>query len=178
MDSRGNRTQLEFSIPARGLIGLSSRVLTATAGEGIMHHSLEGYGPHRGEVPGRGNGVMIATETGQVTAFALGQLADRGVMFVRPGDKVYEGQIVGEHCRDKDIPVNVVRRKNLTNIRSANKDATVTLKSPRAITLEGALEYVESGELVELTPQHVRLRKLHLKENDRRRAARRAPAGA
>jgi GTP-binding protein len=177
MRSLADRTQLEFTVPARGLIGLRSRVLTATAGEAVMNHRFETYGPYRGDIPGRGLGVMIATESGAVTAYALGQLADRGVMFVEPGQEVYEGQIVGEHCRDKDIPVNVVRRKNLTNMRAASKDATVTLKAARRITLEGALEYVAAGELVEVTPSAVRLRKLHLTDNDRRRAARRKGAG-
>ncbi|MBN1941778.1 MAG: translational GTPase TypA [Phycisphaerae bacterium] len=172
MESNGPRVQLEFTIPARGLIGLRSRMLTATAGEVVMHHRFECFGPHRGEIAGRANGVMVATETGQVTAYALEQLAGRGVMFVQPGLDVYEGQIVGEHCRDNDLPVNAVRKKNLTNIRSSTKEATVTLKAPRPITLEGALEYVEHDEYVEITPKNVRLRKMHLKETARRQAAR------
>ena len=172
------RTQLEFTIPARGLIDLRSRMLTATAGEVVMHHRFESYGPYRGAIGGRANGVMIATESGEVTAYALDQLADRGVMFVEPGEGVYEGQVVGEHCKDSDVPVNVVRRKNLTNVRSSTKDSTVTLKAHRRITLESALEYIELDELVEVTPGHVRLRKVHLTENDRRRAARRVAARA
>ena len=176
METVETRTQLEFTIPARGLIGLRSRVLTATAGEVVMHHRFESFGPDRGEIGKRANGVMIAIASGPVTAYALGQLADRGVMFVEPGDEVYDGQIVGEHCKDNDIPVNVVRRKNLTNVRSATKDATVTLKAPQRVPLEKALEYIELDELVEVTPGHVRLRKVHLNENDRKRAARRAVA--
>jgi len=172
MNTSQSRTQIEFSIPARGLIGLRSRMLTATAGEVIMHHRFETYGPHRGEIGGRANGVMVATQSGPVTTYALRQLAARGVMFVGPDDNVYEGQIVGEHCRDKDIPVNVVRRKTMTNVRASTKEATVVLKAPRRITLEGALEYIELGEMVEVTPEHIRLRKAHLKENDRKRAAR------
>jgi len=172
MDAAGSRTQLEFLIPARGLIGLRSRLLTATGGEVVMHHRFDSYGPWRGEMAGRGNGVMIATEGGPVTAYALDQLGDRGVMFVVPGEPVYAGQIVGEHCRDDDITVNVVRRKNLTNVRSSTKDATVTLKAPRRLSLENALEYIEQDELVEVTPTCVRLRKMHLSENDRKRAAR------
>ncbi|MBS3820529.1 MAG: translational GTPase TypA [Planctomycetes bacterium] len=172
MDTRGRRTVLEFLIPARGLIGLRSRLLTATAGEAIMHHRFDHYGAERGPIGGRLNGAMIATETGQVTAYALEQLADRGVMFVTPGDAVYEGQVVGEHCKDSDIPVNVVKGKKLTNIRSSTKEATVTLKAPRQLTLEGALEYIEPDELVELTPSAVRIRKRHLKEADRKRASR------
>jgi len=178
MDTSGPRSELEFTIPSRGLIGLRSRMLTATAGEAVMHHRFESYGPHRGEVPHRTNGVMIATESGAVTGFALEQLADRGTMFVQPGDAVYAGQVVGEHCKDKDIPVNVVRKKNLTNMRSSTKEATVTLKAPRAITLESALEYIDLDELVELTPNSIRLRKLHLTENARKRAARGTTVGA
>ena len=100
-------------------------MLTATEGEAIMHHRFHEYGPYRGDIPGRANGVMVATDTGQVTAYALDQLADRGMMFVEPGDQVYEGQIVGEHCKDDDIPVNIARAKRLTNIRSSTKEATV-----------------------------------------------------
>jgi GTP-binding protein len=177
MGAAGARTQLEFMIPARGLIGLRNRVLTATAGTAIMHHRFESYGPHRGEIAGRTNGVMIASEAGQVTTYALEQLSDRGMMFVQPGEEVYEGQVVGEHCRDNDIPVNVSRRKALTNMRSSTKEATVTLKAHRPMTLENALEYVEMDELVEITPSSVRIRKMHLKENDRKRASRRATAG-
>lgn len=173
MDTRGGRTVLEFSVPARGLIGLRSRLLTATAGEAIMHHRFDHYGPERGTIGGRQNGAMIATETGQVTSYALEQLADRGAMFVTPGDAVYEGQVVGEHCKDSDIPVNVVKGKKLTNIRSSTKEATVTLKAARQLSLEGALEYIEPDELVELTPTAVRLRKRYLKEADRKRAGRR-----
>ena len=172
METSGARAQLEFIIPARGLIGLRSRMLTATAGEVVMHHRFESYGPYRGNIGGRTNGMMIATEPGMVTGHAMEQLSERGIMFVSPGDEVYEGQIVGEHCKDNDLPVNAVRRKNLTNMRSANKDATVTLKTARQITLEGALEYIESDEYVEVTPNYIRLRKTHLKENDRKRAGR------
>ena len=176
MKTHTGRTQLEFLIPARGLIGLRSRILTATAGEMIMHHRFKEYGSYRGEMGRRMNGVMIATEAGRVTAYALEQLADRGIMFVVPGDQVYAGQVVGENAKDKDLPVNVVRRKNLTNVRSSTKDATVTLKAPRQITLEYALEYIETDERVEITPANVRLRKIHLTEHGRKRAARRAGA--
>jgi GTP-binding protein len=172
LDTRGLRTHMEFSIPARGLIGLRSRMLTATQGEAIMHHRFQAYGSFRGKIARRANGVMVAMESGQVTAYALEHLADRGVMFVEPGEPVYEGQIVGEHCKDNDITVNVVRRKILNNIRSSTKEATVTLKTPRKLILEEALEYIERDELVELTPQSVRLRKYWLHEADRRRHAR------
>ena len=172
MDTRGNRSMLEFMVPSRGLIGLRSRLLTATMGEAIMHHRFEKYDRYRGAIPHRTNGAMIATDTGTVTGYALDQLAARGMMFVRPGDAVYEGQVIGEHCKDTDIPVNIVRAKKLTNMRAASKDATVVLKAPRQFTLEGALEYVEADELVELTPQSIRLRKRYLKEADRKRNVR------
>lgn len=172
LNTRGPRTHMEFSIPARGLIGLRSRMLTATQGEAIMHHRFQAYGSFRGKIARRANGVMVAMESGQVTAYALEHLADRGIMFVEPGEPVYEGQIVGEHCKDNDITVNVVRRKILNNIRSSTKEATVTLKTPRKLILEEALEYIEQDELVELTPQSVRLRKYWLHEADRRRHAR------
>jgi len=170
----GSRMQLEFRAPARGLIGLRSRLLNATAGQAILHHRFESYGEYRGPVPQRANGVMIATQTGRVTAHALEQLSDRGVMFVVPGDQIYEGQIVGEHCKDNDIPVNATRLKKLTNVRQSNKEATVVLKAPRLLSLEGALEYVEHDELVEITPKAIRLRKRHLREADRRRSSRQA----
>jgi GTP-binding protein len=173
MDPRDTRTHMEFSIPARGLIGIRSRLLTATQGEAVMHHRFHTYDLFRGQIAKRSNGVMIATETGQVTAYALDQLADRGIMFVAPGEDVYEGQVVGEHCKEGDIPVNVVRRKALTNVRSSTKEATVTLKVARKLSLEAALEYIEHDELVELTPQSIRLRKRWLQEADRRRLARR-----
>jgi GTP-binding protein len=176
MDTHDTRTHLEFTIPARGLIGLRSRLLTATQGEAVMHHRFHTYDLFRGQISQRANGVMIATETGQVTAYALDQLADRGIMFVAPGEAVYEGQVVGEHCKEGDIPVNVVRRKALTNVRSSTKEATVMLKVPRKLTLEAALEYIEHDELVELTPQSIRLRKRWLREADRRRLSRRLAA--
>jgi GTP-binding protein len=176
MNPQGSRTHMEFEIPARGLIGLRSRLLTATQGEAIMHHRFQRYGDFRGEILGRSNGVMISTQAGQVTSYALGQLADRGTMFVEPGDHVYEGQIVGEHCKEGDIVVNVVRQKQMTNMRSSTKDQTVTLKTARKLALEPALEYVEDDELVEITPGWIRLRKRLLTDIDRRRHARKPAA--
>ena len=177
METRNKHTYMEFTIPARGLIGLRSRMLTATQGEAIMHHTFEEYAPHRGDIPGRSNGVMVATDTGQITAYALDQLADRGVMFVEPGDQVYEGQIVGEHCKDNDIPVNAVKMKRLSNMRASGKDVTVVLRAARKMSLENALEYIEADELVELTPKGIRIRKRSLTEAARRRDTRRL-AGA
>jgi GTP-binding protein len=173
VDTRGNLAHLEFIIPARGLIGMRTRMLNATGGEAIMHHTVARYDKARGAIPRRATGVMVAIETGSVTAYALDQLADRGMMFVVPGDRVYEGQVVGEHCKDDDICVNVVRQKKLTNMRASTKDFTVVLKAARQMTLEAALEYIEDDELVEITPQSIRLRKRYLSESDRRRNARR-----
>lgn len=175
MESRGVETShMVFEITSRSLIGLRSRILTATAGEAIMHHRFDRYVPDSGDRLGRTNGVMIATETAQVTAHAVENLHDRGVLFVAPGDKVYSGQIVGEHNRDNDINVNITREKQLSNVRNANKEATVTLKAPRKITLESALEYSEDDELVEITPGAVRIRKRILTEGERKRAERQA----
>jgi GTP-binding protein len=178
MGTAGKRSQLEFTIPARGLIGLRSRLLTATAGEVVMNHRFASYGPYRGDIAGRANGVMVATETGLVTSYALEQLGERGMMFVEATEPVYQGQVVGEHCKDNDIPVNVVRRKSLNNIRSSTKEATVTLKAPRRITLEGALEYIEPDEIVEITPTSIRLLNIPHTQNDRKRASRAAAAQA
>jgi GTP-binding protein len=172
MESRGESSHLEFTIPARGLIGLRNRLLTATNGTAITHHSFYEYEYLRGSIPGRSNGVLISMETGQVTAYALEGLSDRGVMFVSPGDQVYKGQIVGEHNRDNDLEVNACRAKKMTNIRAAGADKTVVLKAPRELTLEIALEFIEDDELLEVTPDAIRLRKRLLSEQDRRRAAR------
>ena len=176
MEPRGNRTHLEYIVPARGLIGLAGRMMTATHGEALMHHRYHRYGEYRGPIGGRSLGVMLATEKGQVTAYALDQLADRGTMFVKPGDQVYMGQVVGEHCKPNDIICNVVRTKKLTNVRSSTKDATVVLKAPRRLTLEAALEYIENDERVEITPKSIRIRKIHLVESDRRRYAKQTAA--
>jgi GTP-binding protein len=139
-----------------------------------MHHRFFEYGDFRGEIPGRTSGVMVAAGMGQVSAYALDQLADRGTPFVEPGDAVYEGQIVGEHCKDTDLGVNIIRQKKLTNVRASTKDTTIVLKPAWRPELEAALEYIESDELVELTPQSIRLRKRFLKEADRRRAMKKA----
>ncbi|MBN1510259.1 MAG: translational GTPase TypA [Sedimentisphaerales bacterium] len=163
---------MEFMIPSRGLFGLNARILTATQGRAVMHHTFERYEPMRGSIPERQAGVMIATDMGIVTAYALDALYDRGVFFVRPGDEVYEGQVVGECAKDKDIPVNVAKAKQLTNIRAAGKDDAARVRPPRIMSLEVSLEYIQQDELVEICPRSVRIRKRLLKEGDRRRAAR------
>jgi GTP-binding protein len=172
LDGQGAMTHLEFTIPARGLIGLGTRLMNATAGQAIVHHNFFDYQPVRGAIPSRANGVMVSTETGRATAYALDNLQERGILFVNAGEQVYEGQVVGEHCRDNDLPVNVCREKKLTNIRAAGSDKAILLRPPRQLTLELALEYIEDDELVEVTPKAIRLRKMYLKENDRKRFAR------
>ncbi|GIW87984.1 MAG: GTP-binding protein [Isosphaeraceae bacterium] len=172
MDVKGALAHLEFVIPARGLIGLRSRLLSATQGEAIMHHNFHGYQPFRGEIPRRPNGVMVSNVRGQAVAYALDGLQERATMFVVPGDEVYEGMIVGENARENDLVVNPTKEKKLTNIRAAGSDKNILLKPPRQLTLEYALEYIEDDELVEITPTRIRLRKKLLKEEDRKRAER------
>jgi GTP-binding protein len=163
---------MEFFIPSRGLFGLNARMMNATQGRAIMHHTFERYELMRGAIPQRKAGVMIATTTGQVTAYALDALYDRGIFFVEPGEKVYEGQVVGEHCKEKDIPVNVVKSKQLTNVRAAGKDDAARVRPARKMSLEAAMEYLQEDELVEICPNSIRIRKRLLKETDRRRHAR------
>ncbi len=163
---------IEFTIPSRGLFGLHTRLLNATQGRAVMYHTFERYEPMRGNIPQRQAGVMIATDTGQVTAYALDALYDRGQFFVEPGEQVYQGQVVGEHCKEKDIPVNVVRLKQMTNIRSAGKDDAARIRPARKMSLELALEYIQDDELVEVCPKSIRIRKYFLTEADRRRSKR------
>src|SRR5207253_1902290 len=170
MDNRAGQVHLEFTIPARGLIGLRTRMLTATQGLAIMHHNFHEYAPVRGEVPGRGNGVMISNTVGTVNAFALNNLQERGSMFVSPGEPVYEGQIVAENARDNDMVVNPTTAKQLTNMRTTSRDENIILKPARKMTLEQALEYIEEDELVEATPGSIRLRKAMLNETERKKA--------
>ncbi len=176
MDTKGEYSHMEFTVPARGLIGLRNRLLTGTNGTAICHHNFYEYEYLRGSIPGRSNGVLIASDPGPVTPYALDALSDRGIFFVKATDPVYVGQIVGEHCRENDIEVNVARLKKLTNMRAASADKTVVLRPPRELTLEIALEFIEDDELVEATPDAIRLRKRILTEADRRRADRSARA--
>ena len=163
---------MEFMIPSRGLFGLHAKMLNATSGRAVMHHTFEKYEPMRGAIPQRKAGVMIATTTGWVTAYALDALYDRGIFFVEPGEQVYEGQVVGEHCKEKDIPVNVVRGKQLTNVRASGKDDAAKVRPARKMSLEATMEYIQDDELVEICPNSIRTRKRLLKETDRRRQKR------
>ena len=162
--------RLLYTIPSRGLIGFTTDFMTMTKGYGIINHTFKEYRPFETvDIGERSLGVLVSMENGKSTAYALGQLEDRGVMFIEPGEDIYEGMIVGEHTRDNDLAVNVVKGKNLTNTRSAGKDHTVVLKRPRPITLEYALDYINSDELVEVTPNHIRLRKKILNTNERKK---------
>jgi GTP-binding protein len=175
MDSKSGAddfVHMEFLIPSRGLFGLHARMLNATQGRAIMHHTFEKYGPMRGSIPQRQAGVMVATETGQATAYAMDALYDRGFFFVSTTDKVYEGQVVGEHCKDNDCPVNVAKAKSQTNVRSSGKDESARVRPPRIMSLEASLEYIQEDELVEICPKSIRIRKRMLKEGDRRKVAR------
>ena len=171
MDVKGEYAHLEFVIPARGLLGLRTRLLSATQGEAMMHHVFREYQPFKGEIPRRMNGVMVSMAAGQVNAYALDNLQQRGVMFVKPGDPVYEGMIVAENARNEDMMVNPIKEKKLTNMRASGSDKNILLKPPRLLTLELALEYIEDDEMVEVTPSSIRLRKKFLTEDARRRAS-------
>ncbi|CAN5915275.1 translational GTPase TypA [soil metagenome] len=172
MDFKGSYAHLEFTIPARGLLGLRTRLLSGTQGEAIIHHNFHEFRPKRGDIPRRANGVMVSNGRGQAIAYALDGLQQRGTMFVRPGDDVYEGMIIAENARDNDLVVNPTKEKKLTNMRASGSDKNILLKPPRLMTLELALEYIESDELVEVTPSKIRLRKKALKEEDRKRSDR------
>ena len=174
--SGGHRLRLVFYAPTRGLIGYQGELLTDTRGTAIMNRIFHEYAPHKGEVQGRRNGVLISTDAGEAVAFALWNLEDRGPMMIEPGWKVYKGMIVGEHTRDNDLEVNVLKGKKLTNIRTTSKDEAVRLTPPIKMTLEKALAYIQDDELVEVTPKSIRLRKKLLDANDRKK--RRAPQGS
>jgi len=171
-DGRG-RVRLDYLVPARGLIGVRTTFLSATQGTGLMYHVFDHYAPlKRGEFGQRTNGVMIANGSGKALGYALFNLQERGSMFIAPGDEIYEGMIVGEHARGNDLTVNPLKAKQLTNIRAAGSDENILLTPPIRLTLEQALEFIDDDELVEITPHHLRLRKKHLQEGQRKRAAR------
>src|SRR5512142_886260 len=173
MESDGQgRTRLEYHIPARGLIGFQSDFMTMTRGTGLIGHVFDDYGPVKADLPGRHNGVLISQEDGEAVAYALWNLEDRGRMFVSPGDKLYEGMIIGIHSRDNDLIVNPIKGKKLTNVRASGKDEAVTLTPPIQLTLESAIEFIEDDELVEVTPKSIRIRKRFRSGHERKRAAR------
>jgi GTP-binding protein len=171
MEPKGDWQHLEFSIPARGLIGLRNLVLTATAGEAVMNHRFEEYKPYKGEIQGRQNGSLISMEMGECTAYSIDKLQDRGFFFVDPGEELYTGQVIGEHNRPNDLVVNVQKGKKLTNMRASGSDDNVKIAPAVKLSLEEALEYIQKDEYVEVTPKTFRLRKIYLDENERKRYA-------
>ena len=174
--SGGGRVRLIFHAPTRGLIGYQGELLTDTRGTGIINRLFHGYAPHKGLIQGRRNGVLISTDQGEAVAYALWNLEDRGPMMIEPGARVYQGMIVGEHTRGNDLEVNVLKGKKLTNIRTTSKDEAVRLTPPIRMVLEKALSYIEEDELVEVTPESIRLRKRHLDPNERKKAVRQREA--
>ena len=170
--STAGKTRLLFLAPSRGLIGFQGKFLTETRGTGVLNRVFHSYAPYKGDITGRRNGALISTETGQAVAYALFNLQDRGVMFVNPQDKVYEGMVVGEHNRDNDLGVNVLKGKKLTNVRASGSDDAILLVPPRRLSLEDMMAYINSDELVEVTPGSLRLRKRYLNPHERKRAAR------
>ncbi|MBN8827748.1 MAG: translational GTPase TypA [Sphingobacteriia bacterium] len=175
--SGGGKTRIIFHVPARGLIGYQSEFLTDTRGTGIMNRLFHGYAPHKGEITGRRNGVLISTESGQIVAYAIWNLEDRGIMFVNPQEKVYVGMIIGQHNRDNDLEVNPVKSKQLTNFRTTSKDEAIRLTPPKILTLEEAISYIEDDELVEVTPKSIRIRKAILDPNERKKLSRQKASG-
>ncbi|MBW6463738.1 MAG: translational GTPase TypA [Firmicutes bacterium] len=173
MPAGENNVKLEFLIPARGLIGFRSELLTDTRGEGIMHHLFSHYGPWKGELPGRRRGVLVAFESGEATPYGIHNVEDRGMFFINPNTQVYAGMIVGEHTRENDLDVNVCKKKHLTNIRSSSADDAIRLAPAVLYTLERAMEYIEDDELVEVTPSEIRMRKKILDRNKRERSVKR-----
>jgi GTP-binding protein len=173
MSVNGNgRARLEYRVPARGLIGFQGEFMTLTRGTGLISHIFDGFAPVKGDIPDRHNGVLVSNENGEAVAYALFNLQERGRLFVSPGEKLYEGMIIGIHSRDNDLVVNPIKTKKLTNIRAAGKDDAILLTPPIQLTLEYAVEFIADDELVEVTPTSIRIRKRFLKETDRKRASR------
>jgi GTP-binding protein len=172
-DARG-RVRLDYRIPARGLIGFQGEFMNITRGTGLMSHVFDSYSPMKGDIPERRNGVLVSQEDGEAVAYALWKLQERGRMFVSPGDRLYEGMVIGIHSRDNDLVVNPIKGKQLTNIRASGKDEAIALTPPIALTLEYAVEFIADDELVEVTPKTIRIRKRFLKEHERKKAAREA----
>jgi GTP-binding protein len=174
METQNDRLNIEFTIPSRGIIGLRNNVLTGTAGEAIMAHRFLEYQPWKGDIERRTNGSLIAMESGTAFAYAIDKLQDRGKFFIFPQEEVYAGQVVGENAKENDIVVNVTKSKKLTNMRASGADDKARIIPPIIFSLEEALEYIKEDEYVEVTPNHLRLRKIILDENERKRAARQA----
>jgi GTP-binding protein len=170
--SGNGRTRLTFLVPSRGLIGYQGEFLTDSRGTGIINRLFHSYAPHKGPISGRRNGILISTDKGEAVAYAIFNLQDRGIMFIKPQDKVYCGMIVGQHSRDNDLEINVLKGKQLTNVRAAGSDEAIKLTPPKIMTLEEMIAYINDDELVEVTPKSMRLRKKFLDRNERKRAGR------
>jgi GTP-binding protein len=170
MEPRGDRILLDFDIPTRGLMGLRSNLLTATQGEAIMAHRYKEYQPFKGEIDSRTNGSLVSLETGEAIAYSMHKLLDRGKFFVEPGEEIYCGEVVGEHTRERDLNINICKTKKLTNVRAAGSDEKIILPPAIKMSLEEMLEYIREDELVEVTPHHMRIRKIMLSPSDRKRA--------
>jgi GTP-binding protein len=169
MEPKGDLQHLEFNIPSRGLIGLRNNILTATAGEAVMNHRFRDYEPYKGPIPGRISGSLISLETGEGTAYTIDKLQDRGTFFVDPGEEVYMGQVIGEHTRENDLVINILKGKKLTNMRASGTDENVKIAPKKQFSLEECLEYIQKDEYVEVTPKAIRMRKIYLDENERKR---------
>ncbi len=169
MEPKGDYQHLEFNIPSRGIIGLRNQMMTATAGEAIMAHRFDKYLPYKGNIPGRIAGVLIAMERGVGTAYSIDKLQDRGRFFVEPGEELYAGMIIGEHIRPDDLVINIAKAKQLTNMRASGSDTAVAIAPKIVFSLEEALEYIQEDEYVEVTPKSIRMRKIILDENERKR---------
>jgi GTP-binding protein len=176
--SGGGKTRIIFHVPSRGLIGYQSQFLTDTRGTGMINRIFHDYAPYKGDIEGRRNGALISTDTGEAVAYGIWNLQDRGVMFINPGDKIYGGMIVGEHSRDNDLEINVLKNKQLTNIRTTSKDEAIRLVPPIKMTLEQMISYIQDDELLEVTPKNLRLRKAELDSNERKKASRAAKKSA
>jgi GTP-binding protein len=174
--SGGGRTRMVLHVPTRGLLGYQSELLSDTRGTGVMNKLFHAYGPYKGDIAARRTGVLISNGTGEAVAYAIFNLQDRGPFMIKPQDRVYEGMIVGEHTRDNDLEVNVLKGKKLTNVRAAGKDDAVLLTPPMRLTLEKAMSYITDDELVEVTPDSIRLRKRWLDPNERKRQERKRQA--
>ena len=162
MEPKGDLQHLEFDIPSRGIIGLRNNMLTATAGEAIMNHRFRDFEPMKGDIPSRSKGSLVSMEQGQVLAYAVDRLQDRGRFFVEPGEQIYKGQVVGEHTRDNDLPVNLIKGKKLTNVRASGTDDAAKIAPKIQFSLEESMEYIADDEYLEITPKSLRLRKVKM----------------
>jgi GTP-binding protein len=178
MHAAGDNVRVEFRVPSRGLIGFRNELMTQTRGTGIVHQNVAGYEPFKGELPERSRGALVAMEAGEAVAYALFRLQDRGAFFIEPGTRVYPGMVVGENNRNQDMPVNVCKTKQLTNIRAAGSDEAVRLEPPRRMSLDQAIEWLASDEYLEVTPESIRIRKKPAPQGSRARAAARAAEAA